>query len=98
VVINAHCDLMNGKLDGVIAYLPMYPFKEYVAEFWAVGYIAEVLAPTTGKIIDIVGDDGAAAESLHAWIVTDGPAVVNEALTASTKLKKGQATSICQEI
>lgn len=98
VVINADCDLANGKLDGVIAYLPMYPFKEYVGRFWAPGHIAEVLASATSKIIEIVGDDGAAAESLHAWIVTDGPAAVSEALTASTKLKKGQATSICQEV
>ncbi|MER2536656.1 MAG: hypothetical protein ABTQ31_15990 [Rhizobiaceae bacterium] len=98
VIINADCDLVNGKLDGVLAYLPMYPFKEYVARFWAPGYIAEVLASATNKVIDIIGDDGAAAENLHSWIVTDGPAAVSEALTASTRLKKGQATSIYQEV
>ena len=98
VVINADCDLANGKLDGVIAYLPIYPFKDYIARFWAPGHIDEVRGAATNRIVETLGDEATAAESLHAWIVTDGAEAVGEALAKSPKLKKSQAASVTHEI
>lgn len=98
VVINADCDLANGKLDGVIAYLPMYPFKEYISKFWVPGYIADVTSSATSKIIDTVGDNLNASESLHAWITTEGPEAVSKSLCASTALKRSHAVAIDQEV
>jgi hypothetical protein len=98
VVINADCDLANGKLDGVIAYLPMYPFKDYIARFWAPGHVAEVLSSATNKVIEILGDEGTAAESLHAWITTDGAEAVGTTLAKSPKLKRGKAESVAHEV
>ena len=67
VVINADCDLENGKLDGVMAYLPMYPFKEYLTRFWAPGHVTDVMSTATTKILDIVGDpETAAADRANA--------------------------------
>lgn len=98
VVINADCDLANGKLDGAIAYLPMYPFKDYIARFWAPGHVAEVRSSATSKIIETIGDEGTAAESLHAWVKTDGAEAVGATLAKSPKLKKGQLASITHEV
>lgn len=97
VVINADCDLSNGKLDGVIAYLPMYSFKEYVAKFWAPGHIAEIRTMATDRIVGIIGDDGTDPETLYSWIRNDGPDAVSEALIASSTLKKKQADAISQD-
>lgn len=98
VVINADCDLANGKLDGVIAYLPMYPFKDYVARFWAPGHVAEVRDQATSKVIKTLGDEGDAAENLHAWIVTDGAEAVGSALAKSPRLKRSQIAGLIHDI
>jgi hypothetical protein len=98
VIINADCDLANQKLDGVIAYLPMYPFKEYLARFWAPGHIAEVRDQATSKVIKTLGDEGHAAENLHVWIVTDGPEAVGTALAKSPKLKRSQISGLVHDI
>ena len=34
IVINADCDLAHGKLDGVVAYLPVYTLQQYTELFW----------------------------------------------------------------
>jgi len=34
VLINADCDMENKKNDGVIAFLPIYKFEEYLDKFW----------------------------------------------------------------
>ena len=98
VVINADCDLENGKLDGVIAYLPMYPFKEYLARFWAPGHVAEVMSAATKRIVAVVGDQGTAAASLHSWITTAGHEAVSAALISSLALRKSQEESLAQDV
>ncbi len=98
VVINADCDLANRKLDGVIAYLPMYPFKDYLARFWAPGHIAEVRDQATSKVIKALGDEGHAAENLHAWIVTDGAEAVGSVLAKSPRLKRSHITGLVHDI
>lgn len=36
VIINADCDLAHCKIDGVVAYLPLFPFETYFRPF---GYL-----------------------------------------------------------
>ncbi|MCR2832992.1 hypothetical protein [Parerythrobacter lacustris] len=98
VIINADCDLANGKLDGVIAYLPMYSFKEYITKFWAPGHVAEVLSSATDRILEAFGDASTSSESLHNWISSDGHETVSRALTASSSIKRGKVASITQDV
>jgi hypothetical protein len=34
IVINADCDLAHCKIDGVISYIPVFPFETYFVKFW----------------------------------------------------------------
>lgn len=61
LVINADCDLANGKTDGTIAYLPIFSFREYLALFWVPGYLKSIedsSARRVGEITD-AGANGA---------------------------------------
>lgn len=42
VIINADCDLANGKIDGHIAYVPVYPFPDFIERFWAADQIQSI--------------------------------------------------------
>ncbi|UVL32980.1 hypothetical protein LOY43_18610 [Pseudomonas sp. B21-041] len=35
VIVNADCDLANDKIDGHIAYVPIYSFPDFIERFWA---------------------------------------------------------------
>jgi hypothetical protein len=34
IIINADCDLAHCKIDGVVAYVPVFPFLAYFEKFW----------------------------------------------------------------
>ena len=57
VIINADCDLENNKLDGVIAYLPLYSFEEYLEHFWIKVYVDQVKNNLIISILDTCGLD-----------------------------------------
>jgi hypothetical protein len=59
VIINADCDLENNKLDGVIAYLPLYSFEEYLEHFWIKVYVDQVKNNLVKWILDLCGLDSA---------------------------------------
>lgn len=42
VIINADCDLANGKIDGHIAYVPIYAFPDFIERFWAADQIQSI--------------------------------------------------------
>jgi hypothetical protein len=67
LVINADCDLQNKKIDGVIAYLPVYTFGEYLDAFWGELFLNEVTDTCTKKLLDALGADEEEASDLHAW-------------------------------
>lgn len=98
IVINADCDLAHGRLDGVITYLPVYPFREYLARFWAPTHFTEVSNAATQKILCLIGDGIGEAQGLHDWIGRDGPDVVGSALTNVDGLKRGGGVQLQREV
>lgn len=98
VIINADCDLAHGRLDGVVTYLPLYTFRQYLTLFWAPGHVSEVLHAATRKVLELAGDEAAEADALHGWIGSDGHEAVAASLIGSIGLKKGQAAQLEKEV
>jgi len=68
VVINADCDLAHNKTDGVLAYLAVYTFRDYLDAFWAPAHIEQIKANLTAKILEAVCDTDASAANLHEMV------------------------------
>lgn len=98
VVINADCDLAHGRLDGMVTYLPLYSFRQYLARFWAPGHIDEVLGTATQKVLDLAGDGAGEADALHSWIRTDSHLHVSASIIRELGLKKGPAAQLEREV
>lgn len=96
IVINADCDLAHGKTDGVIAFVPIYPFRDYLAEFWATGHVDEVCNAATRGILKLAADDD--PEALHGWLRSSGPEDVAEKLASSRSLKKKDSEQLAIEL
>lgn len=92
VIINADCDLAQGRTDGVLAILPIYPFDDYIAKFWAPGHVDGMAASTTKAVLEAIEADDEVA--LHTWLRDSGSKHVAESLVASTKLKKKQSDKL----
>jgi hypothetical protein len=96
IVMNADCDLAHGRTDGVFAIVPVYPFSDYLAKFWAPGHIDDMIASATRSALEVIEDDDTAA--LHTWLRNDGSEHVATALVASKKLKKNQAEKLERDL
>ena len=51
LVINADCDLANGKTDGTIAYLPIFNFREYLTLFWVPSHLRSTAITAENEIV-----------------------------------------------
>lgn len=96
VIINADCDLANRKTDGIVAILPIYPFDDYLAQFWAPGHVAEVNAQATKSILDLISDEDGSA--LHDWLRDTDANQVATALTQRLGLKKAHTSKLLSEL
>ncbi|WP_426029589.1 hypothetical protein [Caulobacter sp. DWP3-1-3b2] len=96
MIINADCDLANRKTDGVVAILPIYPFDDYLAQFWAPGHVAEVAAQATQSVLDLIDDEDGSA--LQDWLRDTDAEQVADALTQRAGLKKAQALKLVSEL
>lgn len=96
IVLNADCDLAHGKTDGVIAYVPIYPFREYLANFWAAGHITEISNNATQAILKLTGDKEPG--SLHSWLKSDKPNFIATRISESLQLKPKQSTLLEGEL
>lgn len=68
VIINADCDLVHGRLDGVIAYLPIYPFQTYLTRFWAPSFLEALRRTHLHRVRDICGLNEDEANDLLRWL------------------------------
>lgn len=98
VIINADCDLAHGRLDGVVAYLPLYTFRQYLTMFWAPGHVSDVLNAATRKVLDLSGDGAAEADALQNWIGSDGHEAVAASLIGAAGLKRSPAAQLEKEV
>lgn len=66
VIINADCDLEHHKTDGVIAYLALYSFRDFLSEFWFKGHIESVAETAIDRIVDLVRGGSTGRDDLEA--------------------------------
>jgi hypothetical protein len=96
VVINADCDLAHAKTDGVIAFLPVYSFHDYLSQFWASGHAQEVMKSAIIEVLKMVKDKD--ASGLITWLKESGPHQVCSSITALAKLKNVDAERLQREL
>lgn len=86
VVINADCDLAWGRTDGVIAFVPLYSFHDYLALFWAGSHVEGVVTAETATVLQLAGDND--VDALHAWIRSSGAEAVATSIKQYKSLKR----------
>lgn len=86
VVINADCDLAHGKIDGVIAFLPVYPFRSYLERFWLPSHLDGELNASLKWIADLCSLSPAEIDDLKRWILNDTPVKVASGLMTTIPL------------
>lgn len=96
IVLNADCDLAHGKTDGVIAYVPIYPFRDYLANFWAAGHVAEIAGVATQAVLKLTGDSE--PDALHSWLQSSGPGDVAIKISEFQNLKKKDSDQLAVEL
>lgn len=96
VLINADCDLAHRKTDGVVAYLPVYTFREYISQFWAPKYIIDSIKSYTNSVLKIVKDND--VDALHVWLRTSHPNAVAEAITHDKDLKSADSAKLARDL
>lgn len=89
VIINADCDLANDKIDGFVAYVPLYTFQDFIDRFWSHDQITSITKQCRGELVRIFKSE-AEVDSLAAWLIQEGPDEVFEKLKPDLGLKKGQ--------
>lgn len=99
VIINADCDLENDKLDGVIAYLPVYKFRDYLIKFWIENYVNQKRANSLSNLTKICKLSSSNEEGdLLEWLSTESPETVAEKLSISLSLKPKIAENVRSEL
>jgi len=86
VVINADCDLANGKTDGVVSYLPVYTLEEYVHEFWLANFVAGQKSQLLREILEICKASKEDEKHLTEWLGSDDSENILESLSDSASL------------
>jgi len=95
VVINADCDLLHCKIDGVLSILPIMRFSEFFKEFWAPAYIEERKSDLVRSICrDSELDEERRAEVIE-WLREDGADLVSTKLAA---ISGGKAKSFLPKL
>lgn len=70
VVINADCDMENGKHDGVLALLPIFRFTEYITKFWLPQFVDCAIHDASEQIKTLCSLDEKNIEELKRWIAS----------------------------
>lgn len=87
VIINADCDLAHGKTDGVIAYLPVYSFREYLQHFWSPNYLSDVTIKSSKKVLEISKIEDGFENDLLNWLRSTELENVLSKLSTKAELK-----------
>lgn len=86
IIINADCDLENNKIDGVIAYLPIYSFEEYIKKFWIENYVRQKRDSSLANIGRICKLSSVELSDLLDWISSSTPeSIADKIIKSSTK-------------
>lgn len=69
VVINADCDIENGKHDGVLALLPIFSFSEYLTKFWLPQFFDSQIKSATQQVRTLCSLNEVNIDELKRWIM-----------------------------
>ena len=94
IIVNADCDLVHGKLDGVIAYLPIYPFKEYVDQFWTPKYVEEIRRGYLNDLSAICRLSAEEIDDLVLWLRKGAWQEIHARLSATVDFNRRQDKAI----
>ncbi|KGD36071.1 hypothetical protein [Burkholderia pseudomallei] len=87
VVINADCDLAHKKIDGTIAFLPLYSFADYLTRFWIPSFVTSRKNELATEIARFCKLDSTSQDDLLRWLVKAEPDTVSEKLQTTLALK-----------
>ncbi|EBA13244.1 hypothetical protein [Roseobacter sp. CCS2] len=88
VVINADCDLANGKIDGVVSYLPVYTLTEYIHEFWLADFVANQKTQILRNILGLCDASHEEERHLTEWLGSEDCDCIVESLSVSASLNQ----------
>ena len=86
VIINADCDLANNKIDGYIAYVPLYPFPDFIERFWS-GEQIQAIKKQCQNDLRRFFNSKAEVDDLLSWLRQENVDNVIEQLSAHLALK-----------
>lgn len=87
VVINADCDLLHQKTDGVCSYLPIYSFEEYLLNFWINRFLESQKHQILIQIAQAIGQPSSELDTLKQWLESDDHPSLSDRLTEEFELK-----------
>lgn len=87
VIVNADCDLANDKIDGHVAYVPIYTFPDFIEHFWAAEQIQTIKKQCQGELRRFFKNQ-AEVNDLSSWLGQEGVDNVMLKLSAHLALKK----------
>lgn len=90
VVINADCDLAQGKTDGVIAYLPIYSFRNYIKVFWAATFAKSQRREQLIKVLSLCKLEDSEGDGLLEWLAVEDSEAVAATLLDQLRLSPNQ--------
>ena len=98
IIINADCDLAHCKIDGVVAYIPLFPFEAYFEKFWIPTFvdsrrrdIAEFVAQRCSLTDDL-------RETLDGWLKEEFAPQVAAKLSTTYFAKESELRSKLEEL
>ncbi|MBR0984578.1 hypothetical protein [Bradyrhizobium liaoningense] len=87
LIINADCDLVHCKIDGVVSYLPVYSFSYFFERFWIPNYVKSRRLEILASIRQVCGLQEDKHNSLVSWIREDEAKSIAERLSKTYKIK-----------
>jgi hypothetical protein len=98
VVLNADCDLEHCKTDGAVAYLPLYPFRQFLTDFTLPAFIDGVVTDATKRIVDIARGGDTGSEDLEQLMTTISGPEVTAKLQSLEHVKKQDHSTIEEHV
>ena len=98
VVINADCDLLHRKTDGVCSYLPIYSFHEYLFEFWIDRFLDTQKQQIVAQIANTIKQPNSENHALKQWLESDDFASLPDRLTAEFELNTKTKSILSKQV
>lgn len=98
VIINADCDLAHCKVDGVVSYLPLFPFESYFRKFWVPVYIQDRKIDLQESIKNLCSFEDQDIASLTSWLLEEEASAVSQQLESTHKIKSAALRPKIEEL